>query len=315
MADKILEKGFKKAEESLKRGRKPKNKTCNDCHTTFREVRDLTRHLKNRKMQACGSHCPKLFCTFDQLRKHKNSLQQPKDGHVDFESPLANTTGYEHEPKFHQLIEEKKQEIDDDVIQYSDYTVINKKISPDFTYSQLQEVLSDIYSKQKDCYKLNFGMAYALFNLKTKEFKYHYVSGNNLLFENAITITNQKDLDKFIKRVFDLDLKTTAYLSRPDSSWTFAGLTNIQIWVYSIDNTPIGRPPIDLPSYIKDSTSIISLTYDGHKVINDNLCMFRCLALYFSGKRRGLEKSAKSYKRQLEKATGDCFDNGVCRIF
>ena len=40
--------------------------------------------------------------------------------------------------------------------------------------------------------------------------------------------------------------------------------------------------------------------------------MFRCLALHFGGKRQGLERSAKSYKRQLEQATGLCFDKGVC---
>ncbi len=40
--------------------------------------------------------------------------------------------------------------------------------------------------------------------------------------------------------------------------------------------------------------------------------MFRCLALDFGGKGKGLERSAKSYKRQLEQATGICFDKAVC---
>ena len=40
--------------------------------------------------------------------------------------------------------------------------------------------------------------------------------------------------------------------------------------------------------------------------------MFRCVALNFGGKRQGLEKSAKSYKRQIEQAAGFCFDKGVC---
>ncbi len=40
--------------------------------------------------------------------------------------------------------------------------------------------------------------------------------------------------------------------------------------------------------------------------------MFRCLALHFGGKGQGLERSAKSYKRQLEQATGICFDKAVC---
>ena len=72
-------------------------------------------------------------------------------------------------------------------------------------------------------------------------------------------------------------------------------------------------PSVDLlPSHLKLSTSIISLTHDGNKEIKDNLCMFRCLALHFGGKRQGLERSAKSDKRQLEQATGLYFDKGVC---
>ena len=135
-----------------------------------------------------------------------------------------------------------------------------------------------------------------------KKIRYHYISSNSLVFNNAIAITNRNDLERFLK----------LFLSRDDSSSTFASLTNLEIWVYDIKDTSIGRSPVNLPSYLKHSTSIIYLTHDGNKEIKDNICMFRCLALHFGGKRQGLERFAKSYKRQLEQATGLCFDKGVC---
>ena len=115
-----------------------------------------------------------------------------------------------------------------------------------------------------------------------------------------------------MKKVCDLDLETNAYLSKPTSSWTLAGITNIEIWIFQMKDTPIGRPPIDLPSYIKDSKSIIALVHDGNKHITDNLCLFRCLTLHEGGKRQGLEKRAKMLKKQLENQTGLCFDKRVC---
>ncbi len=321
MAGKSLEKCFERVEKVV-RGRKAKNKTCGDCETTFHQVRDLEKHLKNRKMVGCGGHCDKMFCNFTQLRKHKNSIQISKEGEVDFEQPLVCKTGYEDDPGFHKLVEDKKTVIQDDFRPYTDYTVVNKQVKPDFTYGELQEILTDIYSKKKNCFKLNMGIAYALFDLKTEKFRYHYISTNSLLFENAITIANRVDLDKFLKRVFDIDIPAIAFLGKTDSSSTFAGLTNLEILVYDIRGKPIGRPSVNLPSYIKNSKSIISLTHDGHKEIKDNLCMFRCLALYFRRKQqpkssyknlaKGLQRSAKSYKAQLEQATGLCFDKGVC---
>ena len=35
--------------------------------------------------------------------------------------------------------------------------------------------------------------------------------------------------------VCDLDLETNTYLSKPSSSWTLAGITNIEVWVYERD--------------------------------------------------------------------------------
>ena len=51
---------------------------------------------------------------------------------------------------------------------------------------------------------------------------------------SASSIANIQDLDKFMKKVCDLDPETNAY-RKPSSSQTFAGITNIEIWVYERD--------------------------------------------------------------------------------
>ena len=43
----------------------------------------------------------------------------------------------------------------------------------------------------------------------------------------------------------------------------------------------------------------------------DNLCLFRCLALCFGATLRGLENIALSYKDKLEETTGKTYDDGV----
>ena len=84
----------------------------------------------------------------------------------------------------------------------------------------------------------------------------------------------------FFERIVRLDLGETYNLRRPTSGWVLAGLPNIQIRVMRMRDVPIGAG-VTLPPHIKRSKSIIGLTHNkkrGH-VYNDNLCLFRCLAL------------------------------------
>ena len=301
---------FADAERMLKLGRKSKNRTCSKCDVTFRVVRDLDRHIKKRKDLSCH-HCNKTFCNEFHLSKHLRTINEPKIITKNYNSPIHSKTGFEDDPKFQELLEEKKAYINNFEKRFTNHRVINERINSEFTYYDLDLLLTDLYSRQTNSFKLNLGIGFVRYNLKTAEYAYHYVSSNQLLFEKAIAITNSQDLEKFLKKICDLDLETDAYLKKPSSSWTLAGITNIEIWLYDMKNTPIGQPPKDLPSYIKDSKSIVALIHDGHKPITDNLCFFRCLAMHQGGKRQGLEKRAKTLKKLLENQTGLCFDKGV----
>ena len=122
-----------------------KNKTCSHCWTTFKRCRELEHHLKKREKYACGSHCDRQFCNFDQLRQHKNSVQQEKDGEVDYDVSIAEMTGYEEDPKLLDLIIAHEGEINDNIESFADYIVVNKKVTFELTYRDLQELLTDIY--------------------------------------------------------------------------------------------------------------------------------------------------------------------------
>ena len=120
----------------------------------------------------------------------------------------------------------------------------------------------------------------------------------------AFTISNHTDIIGLFDKIVSLDLGETYYLRRPTSGWVLAGLPNIQIRVMRMHDIPIGAG-VTLPPYIKRSKSIIGLTHHmskGH-IYNDNLCLFRCLALHYGAKVGGLEEKNKrniknSWKKQ-----------------
>ena len=119
-------------------------------------------------------------------------------------------------------------------------------------------------------------------------------------------------MNDFFAKVSGLDIANRYYMQRPSSGWVLAGVPNLEIRIYRLNNIPIGAGT-DLPAYIKKSKSIIGLTH--HETNNyryeDNLCLFRYLALCFGADGNGFERLVLAYKEKLEEATGKNYDQGV----
>ena len=191
--------------------------------------------------------------------------------------------------------------------------MLNRKIKPDFTYQNLKDILIDIYTKQSNAYKINIAFASILYNTIEDIFKYHYSSSNILLFEHAFFVTDREDIDKFMKKIIGLDLTTNYYFKKPSSNWVLAEISNVVIFIYKMKHKPIGKPPLNLPDYIKNSKSIYALAHHKTNIYdyNDDNCFFRCLALHPGANIRGLERITKRLKTELEAHTGKSFEKGV----
>ena len=119
---------FADAERMLKRGRKSKNKTCSKCDVTFHQARDLDRHIKKRKDLTCH-HCNKTFCNEFHLSKHLRTINEPKIITRNYNSPIHSKTGFEDDPKFQELLEEKKAYINNFEKRFTNHRVINERIN------------------------------------------------------------------------------------------------------------------------------------------------------------------------------------------
>ena len=177
-------KNWAEVEKQFERERRS-NKTCSKCKSQFHAYSDFEKHIRNRKNILC-THCDKTFCTNHQIEKHLRTVNIAKDSPIDYEKCIHEKTGYEDDPRFEELVEAKWEHICDQITKYSNHQIINKKICPDFTYGDLDDLLSELYTKQTNSFKLNLGIGFILYNLKKDEYKYHYVSANNLLFKRLL---------------------------------------------------------------------------------------------------------------------------------
>lgn len=115
---------------------------------------------------------------------------------MDLSQRIQPDTGYENDDEYKAIIANKAAEVNDYERISTNFKFINRKIDPDFSYEDLQVLWLDVFVNQNNAFKINIGFSYILHNKITNEFKYHYNSSNNLLFEHAITVTDRNDIDK-----------------------------------------------------------------------------------------------------------------------
>ena len=76
------------------------------------------------------------------------------------------------------------------------------------------------------------------------------------------------------------DILQWAVAQRPNSDWICEMVTNATFFLNRIDDHPIGCVGVALPDYVKHNKAIVGLEKDRKTTYNDNLCLFRCLALH-----------------------------------
>ncbi|XP_072031519.1 uncharacterized protein [Amphiura filiformis] len=97
-------------------------------------------------------------------------------------------------------------------------------------------------------------------------------------------------------------------MQRPDSKWTVEIVTNVTFYVYRIRDHPIGACSY-LPDYILQNRAVVSLMINNNtkKPYKDNLCLFRCMALYKGYHQYVLEKQTKALFKEYSKQSSQDF--------
>ena len=148
----------------------------------------------------------------------------------------------------------------------------------------LHEQLRVLFDQQTTAFKINCSFAFILKNKTTNRLKYYHSSNNccGRLLEEPSLITNRGDFDRFLARIQESDILQWAIAQRPNSDWVCEHVTNATFFLNRIVQHPIGCVDVVLPDYVKRNKAIVGLVKDNNRksTFNDNICLFRCLALH-----------------------------------
>ena len=147
----------------------------------------------------------------------------------------------------------------------------------------LHEPLFVLFDQQKTASKVNVSYGFVLKENQSGRLRYYHSSSNycGRLLEEPSLIANRDDFDRFLARIAESDVLQWAITQRPNSDWFCELVTNATFFLNRIAQHPIGCVGVNLPDYVKNNKAIVGLVKDRRgAVYNDNLCLFRCLALH-----------------------------------
>ena len=104
------------------------------------------------------------------------------------------------------------------------------------------------------------------------------------MLDTAMLISNETELNELLANITDESFPD--FISRPDTKWRLHQITNLLFFVNHLKHAPLGAP-LPLPKFIKYNRGLINVSGD------DNLCFFRCLAVFKGFDNRYCETKAK----------------------
>ena len=95
-----------------------------------------------------------------------------------------------------------------------------------------------------------------------------------------------------------------------NTKWRFYKLTNLTVFAALLKDVPMGCKDAVLPELLLRNGTNNCLTFEEstRQPYNDNLCLFRALALHLHGSQRLEEETSKSFNLFINKMDGLCAD-------
>ena len=255
-------------------GCRPKPFVCDVCRRSFTRERDLDRH---KRTVQCGG--PPQPGPAPKRRRIVASLNEDPVLAV----PVEHAANDELSSAIRDAVRENWGSVRTHVVNGPVQTRYNHRLTSLDT-RDLHDQLFLLFEEQTTAFKVNVSFGFILKQKATNRLRYYHSSNNccGRYLEEPSLITNRDDFDRFLARIQESDILQWAVAQRPNSDWVCEHVTNATFFLNRIVDHPIGCVGINLPDYVKNNKAIFGLEKDCYRktTYNDNMCLFRCLALH-----------------------------------
>ena len=127
--------------------------------------------------------------------------------------------------------------------------------------------------------------------------RYFYAHENNTVMERAKLVCTQADMSNLKYRMEKMDIVDICTPERSNTKWKFYKLTNLTIFASLLKDVPMGCKDTVLHEPLLRNCNLNCLTFERNtrQPYNDNLCLFRALALHLHGNEKLEEETSKTF--------------------
>ena len=247
---------------------------CTVCDSSFTRERNLDRH---KRTVQCGS--PPQPGPAPKRRRIASLDEDPLTP-----PPVEHAANDELSSAIRDFVHENWGSVRTHVVHGPIQTRYNRRLTS-LDMRDLHDQLFLLFDQQTTAaFKVNVSFGFVLREKENDRLRYYHSSNNccGRYLEEPALITNRDDFDRFLARIQESDILQWAVAQRPNSDWVCEHVTNATFFLNRIVDHPIGCVGINLPDYVKNNKAIFGLEKDCYRktTYNDNLCLFRCLALH-----------------------------------
>ena len=141
------------------------------------------------------------------------------------------------------------------------------------------------FNNLKCAAKVNVAFGFILKNIEDRGFRYFYAHENNTLLDRSKLVYTHDDMAKLKEFLNKTDVIESCSRERRKTKWRFYKLTNLTVFAALLKEVPMGCKDAVLPEPLLKNHTINCLTFEEstRQPYNDNLCLFRALALHLHG--------------------------------
>ena len=279
--------GKKMRKDNLKRHQMTHKFKCTKCAESFPSEEKLKSHVVAKHSASVESSrftcrdCGEELTSFYKLQSHRREVHGKRARRSVEDVDLSSFQQY---PTLIKELRPVQHFLMDDKAEWTRKRMYNYRLEG-LDDSFIEEKLDSIFADLDCTAKINFSFGFILRNSEDPDdFRYYYAADNNPVFLAPVTVSNQQDLEFIKDRIDKESFFENAIQQRPNTKWRFFSLTNVTFFVYLLPDIPLGCTEASFPNSLVKNKLIHLLLRDSEgKAYNDNLCIFRTLALHKYG--------------------------------
>ena len=250
------------------------------------------------KCQLCHTELTGFYA----LRQHKNTQHGTKIGFGPSDNNVEDIVGDVDDQSLREELESCKHFLTDTEMENGRHRVFNFAMSS-FDMSMLNDKLVYVFKELKCAAKVKLAFGFVLKNVENGSCRYFYTHENNTVMERSKLVCTQADLTNLKDRMQKMDIVDICTRERSNTKWKFYKLTNLTIFAWLLKYVPMGSKDTVLPEPLLKNHNVDCLTFDRNtrQPYNDNLCLFKALALHLHGNEKLEEETSRIFNLFLKK--------------